>query len=87
MSFPSPPFSTPLETTLFYVQYVCPTKILNKSPATVKKFCTNCDESVLKTVKTPASFMSVASPMERPGKSKVAATPASTLGMETRNKV
>eukprot|EP00977_Amphora_coffeiformis_P020189 scaffold8005_cov275-Amphora_coffeaeformis.AAC.7 len=61
--------------------------MLNKSPATVRKFWTNCELSVLRTVNTPASFMRVASVMDRPGKSAVEAAPARRLGTTTRKRV
>ena len=59
----------------------------NNNPETVKKFCTNCEESVDKTEKTPASFTNVAKNMANAGNNTVATTPANTDGNPTRMRV
>jgi len=54
---------------------------------TVKKFCTNCDESCDNTAKTPASLKIDANPSDMDGKANVAARAANIDGMPTRTSV
>jgi hypothetical protein len=61
--------------------------MLNKSPDTVKKFCTNWLLSWDKTEKTPGSFQRLANDKANPGKTRVETMPAKTLGNPTRNNV
>jgi len=62
-------------------------RMLNKSPLTVKKFCTNWEESCESTAKTPASLTMDARNSARTGKAKNAAMPDTRDGMPTRRKV
>jgi len=62
-------------------------RIENNNPLTVKKFCTNCDESWDRTANTPASLTMDARNSARNGKAKVAARPEMTEGMPTRRSV
>jgi hypothetical protein len=66
---------------------VCPTRMLNKRPDTVKKFCTNWLLSWDNTENTPGSFQRLANDKAKPGNTSVATIPAKTLGNPTRNNV
>jgi hypothetical protein len=61
--------------------------MLKRSELTERKFCTNCDESVLRTVNTPASLKEEANSSERPGKAKIEPIPTARLGRITLNNV
>mmetsp|Transcript_4579 Transcript_4579/g.8833 ORF Transcript_4579/g.8833 Transcript_4579/m.8833 type:complete len:103 (+) Transcript_4579:828-1136(+) len=62
-------------------------RILNRRPLTVRKFCTNCDESCDKTANTPASLTMEAKKRASAGKAKNAAMPEMIDGTPTLSNV
>jgi hypothetical protein len=61
--------------------------MLKRRELTDRKFWTNCEESVLRTVMAPWSFTRDTKNMDNPGKAKIAAAPTARLGRTTRIRV